>query len=652
MDSNRSYLPIDEAQLARWTERANALLVQVKWTPRLAASGPRKPGDSLREFREAPAGPTEEKVSLVNIARFVCGDAVLLAEPVNHALSVVRQGLRIGMHLSNLYTTASGLETLIDLNSRGGLSDQQKTEFRAKYETASAITVFSAAYYIRWALADYKPEELSNLKIQIDGIPELHLLNPVRALDCVAYYYGAYLEKSGSVHTPLDFVKMTQVYFDAVVDEVKLREAALKHAEPFASRAYQLAGTEFSVTGFEADLRPREASIDFNRVEISEIVGNRDAKHKARRLAERLVCYDPAVKRNPMLDLGGLQTLRMGHGEPGTGKSMQIAATATLMSDYCRNLGIPFLFWPMPDTIVSTFQGGSAERMMAWMKPLRDATKIIYAPIDDAENCLEDRTRQGVSAGVREVIAVFLRNTEGAYAVKYGNSAIEVFTNLPDQLDKAVLSRIMDRVYVGGAQTMHDFADQDYLWWRKLEQMAPGFVGMAPLKGYDFLRDQQLVGSLSRVYDSIGEPADEKVRRIFDEAGKEHKPISHAFFALFFEGLKKEFPFFTSRDVRNIQQAVSARVMDFDLDPAWLENPDVFFRKDYETKRSMIVEQMKGNMKGMKFAEVRLQETVRYLDSMVRIATAAQERQLADMMTNIGLRMEAERRLARGKQQA
>jgi hypothetical protein len=37
---------------------------------------------------------------------------------------------------------------------------------------------------------------------------------------------------------------------------------------------------------------------------------------------------------------------------------------------------------------------------------------------------------------------------------------------------------------------------------------------------------------------------------------------------------------------------------------------------------------------------------------MVRIATAAQERQLADMMTNIGLRMEAERRLARGKQQA
>ena len=31
---------------------------------------------------------------------------------------------------------------------------------------------------------------------------------------------------------------------------------------------------------------------------------------------------------------------------------------------------------------------------------------------------------QGVSAGVKEVIGVFLRYTEGAYAVNYGNSSI------------------------------------------------------------------------------------------------------------------------------------------------------------------------------------------------------------------------------------
>ncbi len=649
MDSKSSHIPIDEAQLSRWTERANALLVQVKWTPRLPAAGPAKPGEALREFREAPPTAAEEKVSLLAAARAVCADPVLLSEPVNHALSTVRQGLRIGMHLSSLYTVASGLQTLIDLNARGGLSDQQKTEFRAKYETASAITVFCAAYYIRWALSDYKPEELGGINMQFGGIPELHLLNPVRALDCVVYYYAATIEKGGVVTTPLDFVKLTQLYFEAVVDEVKLREASFRQVEPFTTRSYQLAGTEFAIAGFDADLRPRESSVEFNRVEIGEIVGNRDAKHKARRLAERLVCYSPQEKRNPMLELGGLPTLRMGHGEPGTGKSMQIAATATLLSDYCSNLGIPFLFWPMPDTIVSTFQGGSAERMMAWMKPLRDPTKIIYAPIDDAENALEDRTRQGVSAGVREVIAVFLRNTEGAYAVKHGNAAIEVFTNLPDQLDKAVLSRIMDRVYIGGAQTVHDFADQDYLWWRRYEEIAQGFVGMAPMKGYAPLKDQELVGSLSRVYESVTEPADETVRAIFDEVRRESKPDTHAFFAAFFERVKAKYPFFTSRDVRNIQQAVSGRIMDFDLEPAWLENPDVFFRRDHATKRAMIVELMRANMKGLKFAEIRLQETVRYLDSMVKIASAARERQLADLVTGLELRVEAERRLGRGR---
>ena len=34
--------------------------------------------------------------------------------------------------------------------------------------------------------------------------------------------------------------------------------------------------------------------------------------------------------------------------------------------------------------------------------------KIIFAPVDDAENNLEERTRKGVSAGVRELIGVFL----------------------------------------------------------------------------------------------------------------------------------------------------------------------------------------------------------------------------------------------------
>ena len=95
--------------------------------------------------------------------------------------------------------------------------------------------------------------------------------------------------------------------------------------------------------------------------------------------------------------------------------------------------------------------------------------------------------------------------------------------------------------------------------------------------------------------------------------------------------------------MRNIQQAVAARVMDFDLEPAWLDNPDHFFGKDYDTRKNMIIELMKANMKGLKFSEVRLQETIRYLESMVRIISAGRERQLQQMLEQMELRREAER---------
>ena len=41
---------------------------------------------------------------------------------------------------------------------------------------------------------------------------------------------------------------------------------------------------------------------------------------------------------------------------PGTGKSMLIAAIATRLKEHSENLDIPFLFHPMPDTLISPFK--------------------------------------------------------------------------------------------------------------------------------------------------------------------------------------------------------------------------------------------------------------------------------------------------------
>ncbi|MDX1701465.1 MAG: AAA family ATPase, partial [Melioribacteraceae bacterium] len=331
----------------------------------------------------------------------------------------------------------------------------------------------------------------------------------------------------------------------------------------------------------------------------------------------------------------------MGYGIPGTGKSMLIAAIATRLKEHSTNLDIPFLFHPMPDTLISTFQGGSAEKMVEWMKPLQDPTRLIFAPIDDAENNLQERTAQGVSAGVKEVIGVFLRYTEGAYAVNYGNSSIGLFTNLPEMLDKAVISRVQGRFKIDGARTEHDFLDQDHLWWRKFEETMPDFVNMHDPAAYKYLDDQGLAKNLGEILEQIEKPSEERVLETFEKIDKIHDVNEHMFYASLYKEIQKIFPFFSSRDVRNIQSAVSLRLTDFDLEKDWFENPEIYFKQDYETKFNMLRELMKANMKGLNFSDIRRQEVVRYLDNVATIADTDFKRKVDARVNQLNIDLEA-----------
>ena len=649
LTSSTSYIPIEEADLKQHLEKANHRMAKVKYTPKIDLQRIPAADKGGRQWRDSAIQTTaSDELSLVAIARKLSRDPLFLTESINHAMTVVRRGIQIGMHLSSLYTQHSGLETLMQLNEKGGLSGDHLTEFREKYKACAAVSIFSAAYYILWETINYRMEDVSDVNLQYDGIPELNFHSPVHAVNCMLYYYAAYLEKSGAVHSELELLKMTVLYFQGIVDEVKNREGSLKHVEPFTDRQYKLKDEDFSINGFEVNLNDSGASVEFNRLALDNIVGNKDAKHKARRLAERLLCYDNEARANPMQDLGGLPHIRAGFGKPGTGKSMQIAATATLIGDRCLDCtGIPFYFNPLPDNIISTFQGGSGERMVTWFKPFHDPNRIVYGPIDDGEQNLEDRTRQGVSSGVREVVAVYLRNTEGAYAVWRGNATIEIFTNLPDQIDKAVLSRILDRFSIEGAETWEDFLDQDYLWWfKRYHCIDPGFVNMTDPEEYKWLSAQRQLAKMAELHESDAvAPKDETFKQIMEEVEKKYQPDAHGYFAELYTAIQRAFPLFSSRDVRNIQSAVDERVLDFDFPDDWFDNPERFYRKGYEGKKNMIVELMVHNMKGLSFAEIRRQEAIRYIDTMIQINQGGQERRVQEIMEQISLEKEALSRL-------
>ena len=53
---------------------------------------------------------------------------------------------------------------------------------------------------------------------------------------------------------------------------------------------------------------------------------------------------------------------------------------------------------------------------------------------------------------------------------------------------------------------------------------------------------------------------------------------------------------------------------------------------------------MQANLKGLSFADVRRQETIRYLDNMACIAETGRERRIEEMTEELQLRREAQAR--------
>jgi hypothetical protein len=179
---------------------------------------------------------------------------------------------------------------------------------------------------------------------------------------------------------------------------------------------------------------------------------------------------------------------------------------------------------------------------------------------------------------------------------------------------------VQGRFKIDGARTEHDFLDQDYLWWRKLDNTMPDFVNMQSPSDYTFLQDQGLAKNMGDILNNVEKPSEARVLEAYAKAENLHSTNNHLFFASLYKEIQAIFPFFSSRDVRNIQSAVSLRLTDFDLEQDWFENPEIYFKKDYDTKHNMLQELMKSNMKGLNFSDIRRQEVVRYLDNVATIA--------------------------------
>ncbi|WP_415373723.1 AAA family ATPase [Patiriisocius sp. Uisw_017] len=645
MEHNSTF-PIKINELDALRDEASSYLKGIQWEQGSKAQrrDTDKKDSSILLYLSKANGTASNEVTSVSktilaLKKRLLPDSVAIPLFLNESLYALQEGLTMGIWLKDNYFDSSGLSGLNERKS--SLDASQRREYESKMQTATAFMLFSISTRILYDLKPKAQGDLSVMKNKFAGLPELSLMSPLKGVSCLLYYYDKYLGHPEMVNNDIDVINFTVVYFEAVITEIQMRNASLEYTETITDRTYKLEKSDYAVSGWENIFEGSAVSIEFNKIEFEEIVGNRDAKHFARRLTERMLSYDFVAKKNPFQELGGFMPVFMGYGIPGTGKSMLIAAIATRLKKHCDELDIPFLFHPMPDTLISTFQGGSAEKTMQWMKPLSDPTKLIFAPIDDAENNLQERTAQGVSAGVKEVIGVFLRHTEGAYAINYGNSSIGLFTNLPEMLDKAVINRVQGRFKIDGARTIPDFVDQDYMWWRKFEKSMPDFVKMQNPKDYEFLSAQGLAKNLGEILNVSEKPSEAKVLEIYNRTEAIHKTNEHLFYAALYKNIQVEFPFFSSRDIRNIQSSISLRLTDFDLPTDWFEDPLLYFKKDYGTKYAMLKDLMRQNMKGLNFSDIRRQEVVRYLDNVATIADTDFKRKVEQRVRDMEVQLAA-----------
>ena len=654
MEHNSTF-PIKQSELDMLRDEAASYLKSIQWEQGQRAKNKDKDAKdesillylSRANNGSSAANITSVSKTILALKKRLLPDSVAIPIYLNQTLYAVQEGITLGIWIKDSYYDASGLSSLNE--NKSGLDTTGKREFESKMHTATAFMLFATAYNILHNLKEIASDDLSVMKQKFAGIPEVSLLSPLKGIGCSLFYYDKYLGHPDIIKSDQDVVDFTVVYFEALLDEIQLRKSSLEYTETIVDRTYKLEKSEFAISGWDNVFAGAAKSVEFNKIQFEQIVGNRDAKHFARRLTERMLSYDFTAKKNPFQELGGFMPVFMGYGIPGTGKSMLIAAIATRLKEHCDNLELPFLFHPMPDTLISTFQGGSAEKMVEWMKPLQDPTKLIFAPIDDAENNLQERTAQGVSAGVKEVIGVFLRYTEGAYAVNYGNSSVGLFTNLPEMLDKAVISRVQGRFKIDGARTEHDFLDQDHLWWRKLQETMPEFVNMQGPNDYTYLSNQGLAKSMGEILNLTEKPTEDRVLETYEKVEKMHAANDHMFYASLYKEIQQIFPFFSSRDVRNIQSAVSLRLTDFDLEQDWFENPEKYFKQPYETKFNMLQELMKANMKGLNFSDIRRQEVVRYLDNVATIADTDFKRKVDGRVNQLNIDLEAREQFEKGR---
>jgi len=643
-------IPADQMELREDDIRAHyatavAMLDGFDHTPRLAkakvgdAPEERSPGISTRRrFRSTTPGlvtrstARPEGVHLVDRVEGADGDDPLVSPLQASVLSGLRRALAIALTVAEQYGEQTGLDRLKKDNLQGALAASSKTEF-SELLTAEALIALSVfANATTFLLAPHMTE----VTVEVGAVDEVLTDNAQLAL------HGALWELDQDIAAFAEgdearLVATVTAFAEQLLERVALRAQTASRLAPFEGARYRVEADDFTLQGFTPSRRGKGSALTMTFKKPHQVVGNHIAKYQALKLSKMLMAYDFDRKLNPFAELGGFIFTFMGDGKPGTGKTTLIQMMAGLIQGYCETAGYAFRYQNLSTDSIDSYQGKSAQNAKAFINNVIDPNVIGFGTIDDIDQLAGKRGDRQSSAGQLEITAVLMESFAGANTVVRGNCTFGMFSNYPENVDDALRQRAGARFLVDGPQTREDYIDIFHLLLGKNHDI--------PLGAHDLYAAQEIKSAVKASFESHSKPHEDGLVEVYERVEKDiGKLDTIAKLGTYLKGIQQADDRFTGRSIKNITDAIKVRAMDFELPDEWMEDPELFLFRDYDTKKGMIEE-----LRQPITIQMVIQEINRYADSEFRYADKSDEVAIENAVREMGRMEEAKRRYLEGK---
>ncbi|MFV1441512.1 MULTISPECIES: ATP-binding protein [unclassified Phaeobacter] len=644
MSISGNQMELREEDIRKHYAAAAAMLEGFDHTPRIAkpaveGKAPERSAGigTRRRFRSTTPGlvtrSTARPEGVHLIARIeAADDDDPLTSPLQATLQhALRRALAVSLAMGEAYADVSGLGDLKRANLAGSLDAARKGEFTELLAAEALIAAHVFANAAAYLLAPHGSEA----QAEVGEAEELLTDNAPLAL------HGALweLDQKLALHAPDDahLIAATAAYAEQLMEKAALRAQNAPRLEAFTAADWRVEADDLTISGFEPAAKAKSTTLTMAFKKPHEVVGNHIAKYQALRLSKMLMAYDFDRRLNPFAEMGGFIFTFMGDGKPGTGKTTLIQMMAGLIHDYCQNAGYAFRYQNFGIDNIDSYQGKSGQNAKSFIQNVIDPHVIGFGTIDDIDQIAGKRGDRQSSAGQQEVTAVFMEAFAGANTVVRGNCTFGMFSNYPENVDDALRQRAGARFLVDGPQTREDYID--------ILTLLMGKNHAIPLGDHDLYGAQEIKQAVARSFEAHNRPQEPGLMEVFGRVQDQIGALDDlAKLGTYLKAIQQADERFTGRAIKNITDAVKVRAMDFELPDEWMENPELFLFKDYETKSAMIAE-----LRVPITVDMVVQEINRYADSEFRYADKSDEVAIENMVRDFGRQEEAKRRYLEGK---